>query len=326
VNDTVNKDIHVVVETLRGEILDITYAMLAAGRELADATGGKLTAVLVGQQADGIAGTLGMADAVVQLEHPLLEVFNPEAHVAALAACCEEPPRLLLLASGAAGTDLACSMGQRWGVPVVSSCRRFLVNSDQVMFSSLVCGGKIVATGRVPEPCCIVTVMPGGYPASAGRVDGGAAPEIKPVTIPDDLRTRFVEYVEPQAGDVDIAREDVLVAVGRGVQTKDNVALAEELAEALGGSVAGSRPVVDQAWLPSSRLVGKSGKQVKPKLYLALGISGAPEHMEGLAEPDLLVAVNTDEKAPIFDAAAYGALVDAVELMPVLTEKLKVSV
>ena len=121
---------------------------------------------------------------------------------------------------------------------------------------------------------------------------------------------------------MDIAKESIVIYVGRGIQNRDNLQLAERLATALGGVVAGSRPVVDQGWLPTTRLVGKSGKQVKPKLYVAVGISGAPEHMEGVPDAELMIAVNTDEKAPIFDAAQYGTTCDALELMPALSEQL----
>ena len=134
---------------------------------------------------------------------------------------------------------------------------------------------------------------------------------------------RFEEFVLPEAGDVDITQQEILVAVGRGIQQKDNIELAEELAAALGGVVSASRPVVDQGWLPATRQVGKSGMTVKPKLYLALGISGVPEHIEGMKGADLVIAVNTDPKAPIFDVLQYGAEVDVLELLPALTEMVR---
>jgi electron transfer flavoprotein alpha subunit len=130
---------------------------------------------------------------------------------------------------------------------------------------------------------------------------------------------RLRRYVEPEAGDVDLAKQDVLVAVGRGIQSKENVGLAEDLAKSLNGAVAGSRPIIDQGWLPLSRQVGKSGLSVKPKLYVALGISGAPEHVEGMKDSALIVAVNSDPRAPIFNVAHYGIVGDVLETIPLLT-------
>jgi len=131
------------------------------------------------------------------------------------------------------------------------------------------------------------------------------------------------EYIEPEAGDVDISKEPILISVGRGIQNEDNIELAEELAGLLGGTVCSSRPIVDQGWLPTSRMVGKSGKSVKPKLYLALGISGAPEHIEGMGESETIVAINMDPNAPIFDIATYGVEIDLFDLIDPLLEKVE---
>jgi electron transfer flavoprotein alpha subunit len=139
----------------------------------------------------------------------------------------------------------------------------------------------------------------------------------------DNLRVSLNQYIEPDTSDVDIAKEKMLVSVGRGIQNKDNIEIANELAAALGCVVSSSRPVVDQGWMPTTRLVGKSGKKVKPKIYLALGISGAPEHVEGMGESEVIIAVNTDQNAPIFNIAKYGTTVDLFDLVPILTEKVK---
>jgi len=122
---------------------------------------------------------------------------------------------------------------------------------------------------------------------------------------------------------VDISKEPILISVGRGIQNEDNIELAEELAGLLGGTVCSSRPIVDQGWLPTSRMVGKSGKSVKPKLYLALGISGAPEHIEGMGESETIVAINMDPNAPIFDIATYGVEIDLFDLIDPLLEKVE---
>ncbi|MEM4414258.1 MAG: electron transfer flavoprotein subunit alpha/FixB family protein, partial [Candidatus Caldarchaeum sp.] len=139
----------------------------------------------------------------------------------------------------------------------------------------------------------------------------------------ENLRTRFQRLIEPEAGDIDITKEEILVAVGRGIQGQENLPIAEELAQALGGALCASRPIVDQGWLPPTRLVGRSGMMVQPKLYLALGISGAPEHIEGMKDAHVIVAINTDPSAPIFEVADYGIVGDLFEIVPKLTEELK---
>jgi electron transfer flavoprotein alpha subunit len=166
-------------------------------------------------------------------------------------------------------------------------------------------------------------MVPGGYKPEQGQ---GAQPAQVTLTAApslEGLRVVAEGYAEPDTSDVDIAREPILVAIGRGIQTQDNIELAEELARALGGVVCASRPVVDQGWLPATRLVGKSGKTIKPKLYVALGVSGAPEHVEGIADCGMFIAVNTDPNAPIFNLAKYGTQVDMFDLLPVLTEQVQ---
>jgi electron transfer flavoprotein alpha subunit len=177
----------------------------------------------------------------------------------------------------------------------------------------------------IPEPTALLTMVPGGYKPEDGQ--SPTPPQVIPTDVPqlEDLKIRVSQYIEPEAGDVDIASEQLLVAVGRGIQLQDNIEIAEELAEVLGGVVCASRPVVDQGWLPTSRLVGKSGYRVKPKVYLALGISGAPEHVEGIGGSDTIIAINTDPAAPIFNIAKYGVVEDIFDLVPVLTEKLEES-
>lgn len=169
----------------------------------------------------------------------------------------------------------------------------------------------------------VLGVLPGARPADEGR--SAKAPEVVRVAAPSDLgdRVRLVGYEEPEAGDIDITQQEVLVSVGRGLQGEANLDLAEELADALGGAVAGSRPAIDMGWLPVTRQVGKSGMQVKPRLYLALGISGAPEHVEGMKDSALIIAVNTDAGAPIFNFAHYGAAEDLLEVVPALIDKVK---
>ena len=166
-------------------------------------------------------------------------------------------------------------------------------------------------------------MIPGGYKAEQGQ--GGPPAETINFSPPDleNLKVKLVKFIEPDTSDVDIAQEKILIAIGRGIQTEDNIELAESLAELLGGTVCASRPVIDQGWLPTSRLVGKSGKSVKPDLYLSLGISGATEHLEGIMNSKTIIAINSDPDAPIFDAAKYGIEVDLFDFIDPLLEQVE---
>jgi electron transfer flavoprotein alpha subunit len=235
----------------------------------------------------------------------------------------EGSPRAILIGETTMGADVSGTLSARLDLPVVSLCRGVRVEGDALKFESQIYGGKVLAEGELPEPTALVTMVPGDFKAEEGQ--STQAPEVVSVTAPDleGLRVSLKSYIEPEVGDVDISREPILICVGRGIQQEMNLELAEEMAAALGAEVCASRPVVDQGWLATSRLVGKSGKTVKPNVYFAMGISGAPEHSEGIADVEMLIAVNTDEQAPIFDIANYGTTTDLFDLIPVLTEKIK---
>jgi electron transfer flavoprotein alpha subunit len=312
-----NQDIYVVIEHLRGQVADISYVMLAAARALAQGTGGAVMAVLLGHDAQELAGDLA-ADQVLYVDDPALADFTSDAYLAALSALVSEnEPRAVLLGHTSIGMDVASGLSARLGLPLASQCQSLSADGK---FLSQICGGKIMAEGDLPGPTALVTMAPGGYKPEEGQ--SAEPPEVVPTAAPalEGPRVKLAQYVEPEAGDVDISKEPILISVGRGIQNEDNIQLAEELAEALGGVVCSSRPVVDQGWLPTSRMVGKSGQVVKPKVYLAMGISGAPEHVEAITDSEMIIAINTDPAAPIFDIAQYGAEVDMTDLMEVLTE------
>ena len=316
-----SNDVFVVVEHVQGEVADITYVMLAAARQLAADIGGSVKAILMGHGAQGLADSLG-ADAVLYVDDPALAEFTSDAYQRTVSAVIEAgAPRVVLFGDTTVGADIAGLASARLGLPLVNYCRRVRGDGGAIRTVSQICGGKIVAEGELGGPTGLVLMIPGDHKPDEGRSD--TPPEVVPFAAPDlsDLVVTLVRYVEPEAGDVDITREEVLVSVGRGLQQEDNLELATELADALGGAVSASRPVVDQGWLPTSRLVGKSGKRVTPKVYFALGISGAPEHTEAITDSDVIIAINTDPAAPIFDVAQYGAEMDMLDLMPVLTEK-----
>jgi electron transfer flavoprotein alpha subunit len=315
-----SQDIFVVIEHLQGQVADISYMMLAAARAMAQEGAGSVVGVLLGHEDQGLAADLA-ADRVLYLDHPTLAEFTSDAYLKVLTGLIREnSPRAVLFGSTSIGADLASVLSVRLDVPLVTLCHSF---DGKGGFVSQICGGKIMAEGELPGPSTLITVLPGGYAPEEGQ--SSKPPVVMQLDTPDlaDLRVRLASYVEPEAGDVDISTEPFLLSVGRGIQTQDNIELAQELAELLGATVCSSRPIVDQGWLPPSRLVGKSGKKVKPKLYLAMGISGAPEHVEALAGCEMIIAVNTDPGAPIFDIAQYGAEVDMLDLMEVLIEQLE---
>jgi electron transfer flavoprotein alpha subunit len=318
-----NSDIFVLIEHLNGQVSEISYVMLAAGHAFAQDMGGDLVAILLGHEAQNLANDLA-ADRVLYMDHSALTEFTPEAHQMALGEIIKsETPRAILVGDTSVGAEVAGALSARLELPLVSHCSTLLIKEGVPTFTSMICGGKIMAEGKLPEPTALVTMVPGDFKAEDGKSDQPA--EILTLQAPalEDLRVTLKQYIQPEVGDVDISTEPILIAVGRGIQQEMNLEYAEELAEVIGGELCASRPVVDQGWLPINRMVGKSGKSVKPRIYLAVGISGAPEHTEGITGSEVIIAINTDPSAPIFDVAKYGAEVDALDLMPALSEKIQ---
>jgi len=323
-----SKNILVITEHLQGHALDITYVMLAGARQLAEQTGGKVIAVLLGYKAQSLTKDFN-ADKVHSYDRPSLENFSPDAYLRVLEAeINEEQPRAVLFGHTTIGMDVASGLSARLGLPLVSQVQHFDPGSTGnagaggQKFVSQICGGKIMAEGKLPETTALITMVPGGYKLEDGQ---GVTPPVLEKQAPslEGMRVRLSHYIEPDVSDVDIAKEPVLVSVGRGLQNEGDIELVERLAHELHGVVSASRPLVDKGWLPTSRLVGKSGKAVKPKMYLALGISGAPEHVEAVTGSDLIIAVNTDPDAPIFNIARYGVVMDMYELIEVLSSTLE---
>ena len=310
-------------EQLRGTISDVTFEMLGAGRELADALQAPLYVALLGAEAAPLATELRVADKVLVVNKPELDLLPAGPTATVLQGLIDRHEVGITLIGG---TNVSMGVGSvlaaRANLPYINYCRKLRVEDGSAVFTSQLFGGKMLADVRPPDNKGIVSVYPGAFPADAGKT--GEAPPTEVADVPcDPLHVIFREYIEPETGDVDITNQDVQVAVGRGDQSEDNVGLTEDLATGLGGAVCASRPVIDQGWLPLSRQVGKSGMIVKPRVYLAFGISGAPEHWEGMQGSQLIIAFNTDPDAPIFDGAQYGVCGDAMEYLEVLTEKVK---
>jgi electron transfer flavoprotein alpha subunit len=316
-------NIWVIAEHFRGEVSEITYEILALGRELADALGVKLEVVLAGDSVRPLAGCLGKADNVLLIENPALAAGDPQTCAKAVAqAAGARQPGAVLVGLTNVTMGLGSLLSAELGTPAVNFSTGAKVEDGKIVAHCVMYGGKIEADVVSAEAPAVLCLWPGSRSPEKGR--GAGAPSIEDCAV--DLSAPAIEfkrYIEPEADNVDITRLDALVAVGRGIQSKDNVELAEELAEALGGAVCGSRPVIDQGWLALSRQVGKSGVTVKPKLYIAAGISGAPEHVEGMRDADLIIAVNSDAQAPIFNVADIGIVGDAADVLPALTEAVR---
>lgn len=313
-----NQDIFVIIEHFRGQVSDISYVMLAAAKELAEVTSGKVVGVLLGSGVQDLTKNLA-ADTVLYGDDRSLEEFTSDSYINVLSKLISErEPQAVLLGSTTIGSDIASGLAVRLDKPVVSFCFSL---SDGII-QSQICGGKILAESELANTTTFITMIPGGYKVELGQSE--QPPEVTPIEVTlDESKVCFTQFIEPEIGDVDITQSNVLVAIGRGIQSEDNLELAQELAELLNGVVCASRPIVDQGWLPTSRLVGKSGHSVKPKLYLALGISGAPEHVEGISESEMVIAINIDPGAPIFDIAKYGAEIDLFDLIDSLIEELE---
>jgi electron transfer flavoprotein alpha subunit len=279
--------------------------------------------MLTGSNVRDLALKLGAADSVLYVDHPLLAEPVPQPWAAALAqVLADRRPRALLVPLTNVSLGVSTLLSMDLQVAAVNFCKDVKVVDGRLHALCVMYGGKIEATVETSGEPAIFCLWPGARPADKGRVE--RSPSIEQVTVTlQDCGVRLKRYVEPDSGGVDLTKQDVLVAVGRGIQSRDNIALAEGLANVLGGAVAGSRPVIDQGWLPLACQVGKSGLTVKPKLYFALGISGAPEHVEGMKDSGLIVAINSDARAPIFNIAHYGIVADVVDALPALTATLE---
>ncbi len=295
--------------------------MLGKGREMADALGGKLEAALIGDP--NLAMRLGKADVAVCVGDAAWANFAPIAYRNALAELIRtRAPRLVMIANTSMGMDLAAGVSALLNIPLVAYCKNARVEEGKIIATAQLYGGKLLTDAEATSDQLIVSILPGSFSADAGR--SANAPSVEQVAVTaTDGGVRFKQLIEPEAADVDITKQEILVSVGRGIQSADNIPLVEELAAALGGAVSASRPIVDNGWLPKARQVGKSGQTVKPKLYFTVGISGAPEHLEGMRDAGLVIAVNTDPNAPIFDVAHYGITADLFDVVPALTEKIK---
>jgi len=311
-----SNDIFVITEHMNGKFSDVSFEMVGKAKELASAWGGQVVAVVLGS---GVSANVFASDVTIHVDDAALSQFNPEAYGKVIEALVKErSPRLVMFGWTATGMDLAAWLSAKLSVPCAAYVKN--IGADLTMTCQAY-GGKMSADVSPEGDMAIAAVLAGSFLAEAGQGSTAATQVTSPVAL-DGLKTKFIEAIKPAGGDVDITAQTKLVSIGRGIGSKDNVELAEELAQKLGATVSSSRPVVDAGWLPRTRQVGKSGLKVKPKLYLMLGISGAPEHLEGMKSAELIIAINTDKKAPIFNVAHYGATADLFEVAEAMLELL----
>ncbi len=300
-----------------------TYELIGKARELASALGGVTEVALFGPR--DLVDQLGGAAIVVSVEHSALAEYVPEAYERALLEVLEQrSPRLLLMSSATIGLDLGAALSVHWDAPLAAYVSALEIDHGAVTATAQILGGKVLAEVELPGERGIASVLGGVFSAAAGQPAG--TPEVVQIAPPaglDTLRMSLRQVVEAGDGDIDISAADMLVSVGRGIESQDNLEIVLELADALGCPLSASRPVVDAGWLPKTRQVGQSGLKVKPRVYLALGISGAPEHLEGMRNAELIIACNTDPGAPIFHIAHYGTTVDLFDLVPELVDRVR---
>ncbi|GAC1662786.1 MAG: electron transfer flavoprotein subunit alpha/FixB family protein [Candidatus Limnocylindrales bacterium] len=317
-----SNDVLVVAEHRDDTILDTTFELLGRARSLAAATGGQAIVVILGSGVERLAAGLGAAGRVIVVDDPGLAEFSPSAYQAALVPVVRDrAPLLTLVANSGPGMDVAAGLSAALDLALAAYASNVEIDGGVPLVTCQIYAGKIDARVRFRDGRGIATVVAGAFPAEMGMAAGSPTVERAPAPAAD-ARIRFKGLHRPAAGDVDITREAILVSVGRGIGEQDNIELVEALATALGGAVSSSRPIADAGWLPRTRQVGKSGLKVKPRVYLALGISGAPEHLEGMRGAELIIAVNSDQRAPIFSVAHYGAVADILDVVPALTKRL----
>jgi len=303
-------EIFVVVEHRKGEIREISFEMLFKARELCRTSSHNLTALLLGGKDQGFVNNLAKwADRVIAFEDNRLEVFNADLYKEILnRLILEHTPFLTFIGHTSWGMDLAPALSIKTGFPLATDCVDIQTEDGRPIVTRQIYSGKLFSKVSFKEsPGYLVTVRPGAFlPPDGVEKNPG---EIMMQELPSDLtepEKEFIEFVDTGAGEIDITQAELLVSIGRGVGEEENIATIKELADLMGATLSCSRPVVDKNWLPKYHQVGTSGKSVKPKVYLALGISGAFQHVAGITGAGTVIAINKDRKAPIFRVADYG--------------------
>lgn len=325
------KDVWVLAEHFRGEVNSVTFEMLDEGRTVANRLNGQLAAVVFGHHLPDAAATLGSygADVVYMVDHPLLVEYTTDAYVQAMVSLIRERnPFLILLPATVNGRDLAPRIAARLEVGLASDCTMVRLNDKGLVEATRSTHrDKVYQTvALTSSPPMIATLRPGAVGLIKPDSSRQSKVKVKVLSLDIDqsaLRTKVLHTRKADPETIDISEAELVVSGGRGIGTAENWRLVEELATALGASVGGSRMAMDQGWIPTERMVGQTGKSVSSLLYLALGISGANEHMFGIREAKNIVAITKDPGAPILKSAGKAVVGDVNEIVPVLIRKIK---
>ena len=312
--------IFVLAEHRQGTIRDITYEMLTKAKTL-----GEPTAIILGKNVKEKAKPLTEYANTLVIEDARLENFNSDTYQKALTAIIQQhKPRLIMMGHTSYGVELAPRLAAALGIPLATDLIDLTLEPNTLTVTRQLYGGKVNATATLRKAAThIVTIRQAAFAAQKLQppANGQITETPSPLT-EEPAGKRFIEYVLPPPGGVDITAAEKLVGVGRGIKDQANMPQMEELAKTLGAVLACSRPIVDKGWLPSDRQVGSSGKTVKPKLYIAVGVSGAFQHILGMKSSDLIIAINKDPNAPIFSFSDFGVVNDLFKIVPALKNKI----
>lgn len=335
------KGVFVFAQQVDNVISNIAFELIGKGKELAKDLGVEVTAVLVGSDVKGLADQLAEygADKVIVVDDPELKEYRTEPYTHAIASVIEEfKPEIFLIGATAIGRDLGPRVCARIHTGLTADCTKLDIGDfpmnpvpgretkhSQLLMTRPAFGGNTIATIACPDfRPQMATVRPGVMqkaPKEAGKK--AVVTEFNPGFTKNNKYVDILEVVKAVSNTVDIMDAKILVSGGRGVGSPENFKILDDLAEAIGGTVSCSRAVVDAGWKPKDLQVGQTGKTVRPNVYFAIGISGAIQHLAGMEESDIIVAINKDESAPIFDVADYGVVGDLNKIVPMLTEKIK---
>ncbi len=319
----------VVVEQREGKLNRVSWETITAGQAIAAATGWPLEAAVVGSGAASIASEVAgkKLAKVYDVESPKLEPYTPDAFAAGLKQFLEsKQPKLVLMPHTYQVRDFVPKLATAMGRTVISDCIGFKHDGGKLIFTRQMFQGKLAAdVSFTSDAPWFVTFQNGAFRADKAEAGAAAAAvETVNVEIADGvIRNKPQEVFKEAKQAVDLTQAEIIVAVGRGIKEQKNIEIAKNLADALGGDLAASRPICDSGWLPMDRQIGSSGQTVAPKLYLALGISGAIQHIVGMKGSRAIIAVNKDSEAPIFEIADYAVVGNLFDIVPPLIEEIK---